>query len=596
MLAMSASALAAGPVPEGGTPLVEAADFARDGAFYGGGSDGQPVAERAFVAVEGEPFAQATRITVHHPEGKFWTAAMYAHAREAVQAGDAVLVRCRMRAVKTTDETGTVSCQVYAQGPGPHYRKSLSVEIRAGSAWQEFFLPFALLEAYPKGELSFHFGFGGSNRPQVLELADIEIRHYGTRLSLADLPRTRFEYDGQASDAPWRAAAAARIAQHRKGDFAVTVRDAAGQPVTGATVRVRMRRHAYKFGSVVTAARIMDQDSADARIYREKVLELFNATGPENDLKWPPWEADWGGHFNRAQTLAAFTWLKEQGLYLRGHVLVWPHSRNLPKRLQPLIAARDPGVPQLVLDHIAEIVPATAHILDEWDVLNEPYDNHELMDIYGRAIMADWFRAARRHHPTAALYINDYAILSAGGRDLAHQRHYEETIRFLLDQGAPLDGIGMQGHFDANPTGIPKVLQILDHFAAAFPAQAIKVTEFDVDTDDEQLQADYTRDFMTALFSHPRTVGFQMWGFWEGAHWRPRAAMFGRDWREKPMARAYRDLVLKDWWTDLSGTTGPDGAFAGRGFIGDHEASVDGADPVPFTIAPGQNHAEIRLP
>ncbi len=99
-----------------------------------------------------------------------------------------------------------------------------------------------------------------------------------------------------------------------------------------------------------------------------------------------------------------------------------------------------------------------------------------------------------------------------------------------------------------------------------------------------------------ALFSHPRTVGFQMWGFWAGAHWRPRAAMFAHDWREKPMAQAYRDLVLRQWWTDLAGTTGPDGIFAGRGFLGDHEASVDGADPVPFTIAPGRNHAEIRLP
>jgi len=596
MLAMASTALASGPIPEGGMVLADMADFAKDGAFYGGTSAGQQVAERSLVADDDRAGgARAIRIAVRHPDGKFWSSAMYAQARQPVRAGDRVLVRFRMRAVKPVDETGSAACQVFAQGPGPEYRKSLTMEVRAGPQWQEFLLPFASLGDYPTGEMSFQFGFGNATGPQVLDLADIEILHYGTRIPLADLPRTRIDYDGRAPDAPWRAEAAARIERHRKGDFTVTVRDAAGRPVPGADVRVRMRRHAYKFGSVVTAARIMDQDSVDARIYREKILELFNATGPENDLKWPPWEADWGDHFNRAQTLAAFTWLKEQGLYLRGHVLVWPHSRNLPKRLQPLVAARDPSVPQLVLDHIADIVPATAHLLDEWDVVNEPYDNHELMDIYGRAIMADWFRAARRHHPAAALYINDYGILSAGGRDLAHQRHYEETIRFLLDQGAPLDGIGMQGHFDASPTGIPRVLAVLDHFAAAFPGQAIKVTEFDVDTDDEQLQGEYTRDFMTALFSHPRTVGFQMWGFWAGAHWRPRAAMFARDWREKPMAQAYRDLVLRQWWTDLVGTTGPDGTFSGRGFLGDHQACVDGADPVPFAIAPGRVNVEVRL-
>ena len=38
-------------------------------------------------------------------------------------------------------------------------------------------------------------------------------------------------YAGQAADAPWRAAADARIEQYRKGDLAVTVIDAAGHPV-----------------------------------------------------------------------------------------------------------------------------------------------------------------------------------------------------------------------------------------------------------------------------------------------------------------------------------------------------------------------------
>jgi len=249
-------------------------------------------------------------------------------------------------------------------------------------------------------------------------------------------------------------------------------------------------------------------------------------------------------------------------------------------------------VPRMVLDHIADIVTATAPILDEWDVINEPYNNHDLMDVYGCGIMVDWFRAARRHHPTAILYINDFGILSARGRDTAHQRHYEETIRFLVEQGAPVGGIGMQGHFDATPTDIPRVLQILDRFAAAFPAQVIKVTEFDVDTDDEALQADYTRDFMTAIFSHPRTVGFQMWGFWEGAHWRPHAAMYTRDWQEKPNAKAYRDLVLKAWWTDISGVTGPDGTFSGRGFFGDYEIEVDGAVSA-FTLRPGQGAVKV---
>jgi hypothetical protein len=32
-----------------------------------------------------------------------------------------------------------------------------------------------------------------------------------------------------------------------------------------------------------------------------------------------------------------------------------------------------------------------------------------------------------------------------------------------------------------------------------------------------------------------------MWGFLEGAHWRPWGAMLGRDWSVKPTGEAYQE-------------------------------------------------------
>ncbi len=74
-----------------------------------------------------------------------------------------------------------------------------------------------------------------------------------------------------------------------------------------------------------------------------------------------------------------------------------------------------------------------------------------------------------------------------------------------------------------------------------------------MNTDDEALQADYTRDFLILAFSHPAVVGVQVWGFWEKTHWRPRAAMYRADWTEKPNGRAYRSLVLDQWRTRSDG-------------------------------------------
>ena len=51
----------------------------------------------------------------------------------------------------------------------------------------------------------------------------------------------------------WRAAADARIEAHRKADLRVVVLGADGKPVEGADVAVRMMRHAFKFGTQVSA-------------------------------------------------------------------------------------------------------------------------------------------------------------------------------------------------------------------------------------------------------------------------------------------------------------------------------------------------------
>jgi endo-1,4-beta-xylanase len=560
-------------VPSGGVSLVAGTDLALDGSFYGGSTTGGPVAVRTLVDVTGPGITRASRIEVPRPTGEAWSTALFGTSNRALASGDVVLLRFLMRAVQTTDETGSVFIQVYAEGPGPSFTKSINQQASAGPEWVEYFLPFTVNGSYASGDFRINFGFGAGDRPRTLDLAGVQVWWYGTSRTLAEMPRTAFNYDGRSADAPWRAAAAARIDQLRKADYALRAVDEHGQPIPGARVRMRLRRHAFPFGTAFPAARV-GSTSPENQMFRHKLVELFNAGSTENDLKWPAWEGNWGNGFNRAQTLASLQWLQQRGFHLRGHVLVWPSERNLPNSIKALLPSRDATIPQRVRNHIQDIVTTTRPYLNEWDVLNEPYDNKDLMEIFGNPIMVDWFKTAREHHPTAGLFINDYSILSGGGLNTAHQNHYEDTIRFLLQQGAPVTGIGMQGHFGASPTGIPRVWSILERYAQAFPGLAIKITEFDVDTDDEQLQADYTRDFLTILFSHPAVQGFQVWGFWEGAHWRKQAAMYRQDWTEKPNGAAYRQLVHGTWQTDETQTADAQGFVYGRGFLGDYDVTV----------------------
>jgi hypothetical protein len=276
---------------------------------------------------------------------------------------------------------------------------------------------------------------------------------------------------------------------------------------------------------------------------------------------------------------------------------VWPGWNNLPNAIRTLRGtAQQSEIPERTLAHIADEVTATRDLLDEWDVLNEPYANHDLMDLFGPAIQVDWFKAAGAAHPTARLFLNDYSNHDAA-LDAGHVAAFETTARYLKEQGAPIGGLGLQAHIGGNPSPPTNVLSVLDRYAAL--GLPVRITEFDVNTDDEELQADYTRDFLIAVFSHASVIGFQMWGFWEGAHWIPRAAMYRADWSEKPNARAYKALVLDQWRTRATGTTDAQGQWRGRGFFGDYVVTVEQggrAYEQVFTLEPGAAAPTVRVP
>jgi hypothetical protein len=142
----------------------------------------------------------------------------------------------------------------------------------------------------------------------------------------------------------------------------------------------------------------------------------------------------------------------------------------------------------------------------------------------------------------------------------------------LKARGAPVDGLGFQAHFKAPLTPPYKVLEILDRYAKM--GLKIQVTEFDIATEDEAGQADYTRDLMMLLFSHPAAVGFVNRGFWEKTHAVPEGAYFRGDWSVKPNGKVWEELVTQKWRTDAQGKTDGNGLWATRGFLGDYEVTV----------------------
>jgi GH35 family endo-1,4-beta-xylanase len=577
-----------GNLPEGGVSVLSA-DALFEATFRN--PDALPV-EGEVVNVADQPFGRALRVRTERPTERWWAIQLLLPTVAPVRKGDALLTTFYIRGIETEDETGEAYLRTFFQRDEPPWEKSMLARWGAAKKWRMVRCPFNSLKDYSPGEAAFTFAFGTG--PQVIEIGGLTLSNYGKAVSVDDLPRSARTYAGREPDAPWRADARQRIDKIRKGDLLVSVKTADGEPVAGAQVSVKMTRHAFPFGTAAAVA--SDNGRRYGRAYGETywftpedeekydywLQRLFNKITPETALMTNGWTGYWPFR-GRDAAIKGVKRYRAMGFPVRGHILVWPSWKYFHLPGIENVKDNPEVLGRMVLDHIADEAGTLKDMVFEWTVLNEPFTHHDVIDVLGRDAMVDWFKAAREASPKAKLYINDFGILSGGGLDHGHQDHYSETIQFLLDKGAPVDGIGLQGHFGDDVTPPEKVHQLLDRYAAF--GRDLMITEFDINTTNRAIQADYTRDFMTVCFSHPAVVGFDLWGFWERAHWRPDGALIDNDWNLKPNGEAYVKLVLDEWWTDVEGTTRQDGTLSVRGFLGDYRVTVRrGAESKEYTL------------
>lgn len=500
-----------------------------------------------------------------------------------VRKGDALLARFQARSAGFFWPLQARTEFVFERAGGD-YAKSVLFPAEVGPLWRSFDIPFRAGDDFAAGQAQAHFNLGFD--PQQLELAAVEVLACGAS-PLAGLPATPLTYTGRSPYAPWRWLAERRIERLRKTDIAVRVLDEAGRPAAGAAVRVRLARHAFGFGSAVNDGFLLGGRGGDQRRYSEAITRFFNKAVLENSLKWPYWSGA-----RRAQARLALERLRAQGLDARGHALVWPGWDNLPAELRKL-SDRPEALRLKVKEHILEEAAALRGLISEWDVVNEPRSNVDLAAVLGPDSPAEWFRWARQADPSARLYLNEYGILDQGA-DPASLDAYEALARRLLAGGAPLGGLGLQAHLDNRLTPPAKLLAILDRLQTL--GLPLQVTELDIAVSDERLQADYLRDFLTAVFSHPAAEGVNLWGFWQGLG--SRAALTRKDWSLTPAGAVWEELVLRRWRTDASGLSDSRGEFKLRGFLGRYEveaAAGAASGRAQFNAAPGDAGVVVRL-
>jgi len=480
-----------------------------------------------------------------------------------IKKGDILVARLSIRSIYAKQESGDAVVNFFVQQATPPGERVLLMELSVGPEWKTVDIPFTSIYDMEVGEASMGFTYGAL--AQKVEITNMQVLNFGRKATVSQMPATRLTYKGREAGAAWRKEALIRIDKLRTAPLIIRVTDAKGKAVKGATVKATLIDPEFIFGTALSAHVVMEE-STNGAMYRRLVPELFNAVTIDNNLKWP----DWRNLKKREVTKTAMDWIAKNNLRLRGHNLVWPGRKFTPNefKTQPDFG---PSFSDSITAHIEDIATYTKGKVYGWDVINEMLHEKDYFNVMPRTQAVEWFKQAKRIDPAAQLFINEYSMLN-NIRSPQNIQGYLDVIKELRTAGAPIDAIGVQGHVGRQPRNPAQVLTDLDMFIAT--GLPVQITEFDINSPDEQLQADYTMDFLIACYSHPAVTGFTMWGFWEAAHWKPDAAMYKKDWTPKPNAAVWREWVTKKWKTNVTALSNKKGLVNTRGHFGKYEVTV----------------------
>jgi GH35 family endo-1,4-beta-xylanase len=347
------------------------------------------------------------------------------------------------------------------------------------------------------------------------------------------------------------------IRRHRLGRLTV-------QAAPGAAVKVTQLRHEFLFGTAI-AHQVWNAAPDVKEKYLKILKENFNHAVHENALKWYHTERN-PGPPNYADAERVLSWCEENGITMRGHCVYW----GVEQFVNPWLKKLDDAALRAALEKRGKEVAARFKgRIREYDLNNEMIHDDYYRRRLGPGITKEMFLWTKSADPAAVLYVNDYNIMS--GNEVLK---YVEHIKALIDQGAPVGGIGDQAHFGGGVVDGWHVRAVLDQLARF--KLPIKLTEFDVNSPDEARKVETLETVYRVSFAHPAVEGILMWGFWEGAHWIPKAALWKRDFSPTPSAEAYRNLVFKEWWTAFEGQADASGKCEVPAFFGRHAVESGG--------------------
>jgi endo-1,4-beta-xylanase len=272
----------------------------------------------------------------------------------------------------------------------------------------------------------------------------------------------------------------------------------------------------------------------------KKTLEKhFNSITAENDMKPERLLGQHGKYtWGNADKIVHFA--KTNQMQVRGHTLIWHkqtpdwffQDNNGDDLTKEKLYERLENYMTNVLNHFKYV--------ETWDVVNEAVNNNRKTAELYRQEKSKWYEIcneefvekafimARKIAPGKKLFYNDYGLIQT------HKRNKTYTmLKNLLDKGVPIDGIGIQAHWN-----IYDNLEDIENTIKLFASLGLEIhiTELDISmfkhgdksiskdfkfTDELEIkQAHFYKEIFEIFRKHKDHIGsVSLWGVHDKGSW-----------------------------------------------------------------------------
>ncbi|MCM1244412.1 MAG: endo-1,4-beta-xylanase [Roseburia sp.] len=372
------------------------------------------------------------------------------------------------------------------------------------------------------------------------------------------------------------ATASPSAVEEQDGDGQQTDGSQVTEEVKNATVLKDAFQNDFTVGASILMATLRNEKEMEFVSENFNRVTMGNELKPENLLDREATEKSKDGmpEIRTKELDVILQTVKEKGLKLRGHCLVW-HSQTpdwfFAKDYEPANGLVDKKTMRQrmetyikkVLTYCQENYPG---VIETWDVVNEGMGDDggyrtesSWYQIYGdESYITDAFTFARKYaDPEVKLFFNDYNEYTPMKRELI-----VVLLKELREKGL-VDGMGMQSHWDMDYPSADMIADALEKYGE-IDGLEIHLTEIDMhntDNSEEGLekQAERYREFFEAILEADRTgkanvTNVTFWGVLDEDSWlsgfrgeTSYPLLFHGDFEKKPCFDSILETAKKEY-------------------------------------------------